>query len=123
MASFLKAQVASLSASIFDFLTTLVCTQYFHFWYLMGSASGTIIGGIINFSMGRHWVFDSTRKKLHTQIWKYLLVWSGNFILTTTGVYLVTHYININYMISKIIVTGTIGVSYNYLMQKKFVFA
>jgi putative flippase GtrA len=123
MATFLKAQVASLSASIFDFLTTLVCTQYLHFWYVAGSATGTIVGGVINFSMGRHWVFGAGNKKVYSQITKYVLVWTGNLILTTTGVYLVTHYLNFNYIISKIIVTSTVGVTYNYLMQKKFVFA
>jgi len=123
MATFLKAQVASLSASIFDFLTTLVCTQYLHFWYVAGSATGTIVGGVINFSMGRHWVFDAGEKRVYSQITKYVLVWTGNLILTTTGVYLVTHYLNFNYIISKIIVTSTVGVTYNYLMQKKFVFA
>ena len=123
MATFLKAQVASLSASIFDFLTTLVCTQYFGFWYVYGSATGTIVGGIINFSMGRHWVFDAAGKKVYSQILRYVLVWSGNFALTTSGVFLVTHYLNINYILSKIIVTCTVGVTYNYFMQKKFVFA
>ena len=123
MATFIKAQVASLSASVFDFLTTLVCTQYLHFWYVMGSATGTIVGGIINFAMGRHWVFGASKKKVHFQIMKYVLVWSGNLLLTTSGVFLVTHFLNINYIISKIIVTSTVGVTYNYLMQKKFVFA
>lgn len=123
MATFLKAQVASLSASIFDFLTTLVCTQYLGFWYVYGSATGTAVGGIINFSMGRHWVFGASGKKVYYQILRYVLVWSGNFALTTTGVFLVTHYLNVNYILSKIIVTGTVGVTYNYFMQKKFVFA
>nr|WP_199081360.1 GtrA family protein [Pedobacter sp. ASV19] len=123
MATFLKAQVASLSASIFDFLTTLVCTQYLHFWYVLGSATGTTVGGIINFTMGRHWVFSAADGKVHHQIFKYVLVWTGNLILTTSGVYLVTHYLTINYILSKILVTCTVGVTYNYLMQKKFVFA
>ena len=90
---------------------------------MAGSASGTIVGGVINFSMGRHWVFGAGEKKVYSQITKYILVWTGNLILTTTGVYLVTHYLNFNYIISKIIVTSTVGVTYNYLMQKKFVFA
>ena len=123
MATFLKAQVASLSASIFDFLTTLVCTQYLQFWYVAGSATGTVVGGVINFTMGRRWVFSATEKKVYFQIFKYVLVWSGNLGLTTSGVFLVTHYLNVNYILSKIIVTSTVGVTYNYFMQKKFVFA
>lgn len=122
MATFVKAQVASLSASIIDFLTTLVCTQVFHFWYVVGSVAGTTVGGAVNFMMGRNWVFGTTARNIKVQILKYVLVWAGNLILTTAGVFLVTHYLHLNYMLSKIIVSGTVGTGYNFLMQKKFVF-
>lgn len=122
MATFVKAQVASLSASIIDFLTTLVCTQVFHFWYVLGSVTGTTAGGIVNFIMGRNWVFDARESNIKLQIIKYILVWAGNLALTTAGVYLVTHYLHINYILSKIIISCTVGTGYNFLMQKKFVF-
>jgi putative flippase GtrA len=122
MATFVKAQVASLSASIIDFLTTLVCTQVFHFWYVIGSVAGTTAGGLLNFTLGRNWVFDSKERGVGGQVLKYILVWTGNLLLTTGGVFLVTHYLHVNYILSKIIVSGTLGTGYNYLMQKKFVF-
>jgi putative flippase GtrA len=122
MATFVKAQVASLSASIIDFLTTLVCTQVFHFWYVIGSVAGTTAGGLLNFTLGRNWVFESRERGVGGQVLKYILVWTGNLLLTTGGVFLVTHYLHVNYILSKIIVSGTVGTGYNYLMQKKFVF-
>jgi len=64
MATFVKAQVASLSASIIDFLTTLVCTQVFHVWYVLGSVIGTTAGGMVNFMMGRNWVFGAKEKNI-----------------------------------------------------------
>jgi len=122
MATFVKAQVASLSASIIDFLTTLVCTQVFNAWYVVGSVAGTTAGGLVNFAMGRNWVFESKDQSVRLQLFKYILVWTGNLLLTTGGVFLVTHYLHVNYILSKIIVSFTVGTSYNYLMQKKFVF-
>jgi putative flippase GtrA len=122
MATFVKAQVASLSASIIDFLTTLVCTQVFHIWYVVGSVIGTTAGGVVNFMMGRNWVFGTTERNIGGQIFKYVLVWTGNLLLTTAGVFLVTHYLHVNYILSKIIVSCTVGTGYNFLMQKKFVF-
>lgn len=122
MATFVKAQVASLSASIIDFLTTLVCTQVFHVWYVLGSVIGTTAGGIVNFMMGRNWVFGAKERNINLQIFKYIIVWVGNLLLTTAGVYLVTHYLHVNYILSKIIVSATVGTGYNFLMQKKFVF-
>ncbi|MBB5637877.1 putative flippase GtrA [Pedobacter cryoconitis] len=122
MATFVKAQVASLSASIIDFLTTLVCTQVFHVWYVLGSVIGTTAGGMVNFMMGRNWVFGAKERNINHQIFKYIIVWVGNLLLTTAGVYLVTHYLHVNYILSKIIVSCTVGIGYNFLMQKKFVF-
>jgi putative flippase GtrA len=123
VATFLKAQVSSAMASFLDFLTTLVCKMVLNFGVIAGSATGTIVGGIVNFMIGRNWVFDSSEGKMGNQAGKYLLVWFGNLVITTSGVYSVTHFFHIsNYVISKIIVSCLIGVPYNYLMQKKFVF-
>jgi putative flippase GtrA len=123
VATFLKAQVSSLSASILDFLTTIVCKHVLNFGVILGSGTGTTVGGIANFLIGRKWVFGSNQGKLQNQAFKYFIVWFGNLILTTSGVYLVTHYFQLsNYVIPKILVSGVIGVPYNYLMQKKFVF-
>ena len=122
MATFVKAQVASLSASIVDFLTTLVCTKVFGVWYLLGSVLGTTAGGIVNFMMGRNWVFESRERSVHIQALKYIIVWTGNLLLTTAGVFLVTHYLHVDPILSKIIVSCTVGTGYNFLMQKKFVF-
>jgi putative flippase GtrA len=103
--------------------TTLVCKQVLNFGVIAGSSTGTIVGGIVNFLIGRNWVFEKSAGRIQNQAGKYFLVWLGNLILTTSGVFAVTHYVHVrNYVISKIIVSCLIGVPYNYLMQKKFVF-
>jgi len=57
------------------------------------------------------------------QVLKYILIWNGNLALSTLGVFIVTHYIGVNYIVAKIMIAVVMGVSYNYLLQKKFVFA
>ncbi|MBK0378764.1 GtrA family protein [Mucilaginibacter segetis] len=123
MATFVKAQASSIVASIFDFLTTIVCKEFFYLWYLSASLIGTLTGGIINFGLGRNWVFKRKENTIPKQAVKYFLVWGGNIVLTTAGVFFVTHYIGLSYIASKVIVSISLGVSYNYFMQKKFVFA
>jgi putative flippase GtrA len=123
MATFVKAQASSLIASLFDFLTTVVCKEFFYLWYVVANIIGTIVGGATNFVLGRVWVFHKKEKSAPKQILKYILVWSGNAFLNTAGVFLVTHYIGLSYIISKIIVSFLVGISYNYVLQKKFVFA
>ncbi len=122
MLTFIKAQASSFTATAIDYITTWFCVSILGFWYVAGSVTGTVCGGIVNFYMGRNWVFNSTKKDIKSQILKYILVWCGNLLIVTSGVYILTHYIGINYMLSKILVSGLIGTVYNYFMQKKFIF-
>jgi putative flippase GtrA len=120
--TFAKAQIASLIASIIDYWCTVMLVELVGFWYVWASAIGTVIGGITNFSLGRHWVFRRREKARHKQMIKYLIVWTGYLILTTSGIFLLTHYTHLNYVISKATVSLLMAVSYNYPLQKKFVF-
>jgi putative flippase GtrA len=140
MHPFLKAQASSLAASVADFSTTIVLVEVFKCWYLAASVTGTIVGGITNFLVNRNWVFDgrgtqhynadedllSGKEKSNTisiQAVRYLLVWTGNLVLNAAGVYLLTHYVGVSYMISKVFVSVLVGFTYNYLLQKRFVFS
>lgn len=122
MATFIKAQAASLAATLVDFSVTIIMKEWLNSWYLLASITGTIVGGIANFTLGRRWVFATTDSAIPLQAVKYGIVWGGNLLLVSGGVFLVTHYGGVSYILSKIIVSGIVGISYNYLLQKKFVF-
>lgn len=122
MVTFVKAQAASLAASVIDFFTTVILVEVFGCWHLPASITGTIIGGFSNFTIGRVWVFNATGKKIPVQVAKYSIVWVGNLVLNGFGFFIVTHYFHVNYIISKILVSVIIGFGYNYMLQKKFVF-
>jgi putative flippase GtrA len=123
MSTFIRSQTSSVISTIFDFLTTIVCKEIFYFWVVFASISGTLAGGITNFTLGRVWVFDRKEKKMPLQVLKYILIWNGNLALSALGVFIVTRYIGMNYIVAKIMVAVVMGVSYNYLLQKKLVFA
>jgi putative flippase GtrA len=120
--TFAKAQIASLIASIIDYWCTIIAVELVGIWYVWASAIGTVIGGITNFSLGRSWVFKRREKARHAQMIRYIIVWIGYLILTTSGVFLLTRYTHLNYVISKATVSLVMAVSYNYPLQKKFVF-
>jgi putative flippase GtrA len=122
MATFIKAQAASLTATIVDFSVTVLLKEVFHCWYLLASILGTISGGVVNFSMNRSWVFKAHNKKIHFQAIKYVLVWIGNLVLVSGGVFLLTNYGGFSYIVSKITVSLVVGIFYNYVLQKRFVF-
>lgn len=122
MATFIKANVASLAASAFDYAVTIVLVTFFHVDPFKASITGTVCGGILNFFMGRLWVFDSRVTRMHQQALKYLLVWVGNLILNAGGLFLLLKVLHLHYLPSKIAVSLIVGFGYNYVMQKKFVF-
>ena len=123
MNSFMKAQSASLFASLFDLLITLLGVKFFGIWYVMSSLTGTIAGGWVNFTLGRNWVFKPAHKRIRIQLARYFLVWTGNLLLISGGVFICTHLTGLNYLYSKILVSLTAGLQYNYIMQKRFVFS
>lgn len=124
MLTFLKAQVASLSASLVDYLTSMIAHYGFGMPGIPAHVMGNVVGGIVNFCIGRYWTFEkrAAQKTPYLQIGKYLLVWLGNLGLNTAGVYLLLRYGHMELAIAKIIVSLIVGFSYNYLLQKKFVF-
>lgn len=123
MSTFIKSQASSVISTLFDFLTTIVCKELFYFAVVLSSLLGTLVGGITNFALGRNWVFNKREKKIPIQVVKYILIWNGNLLLTTSGVFIATKYVGLNYIVAKIMVAVIMGTTYNYLLQKKFVFA
>jgi putative flippase GtrA len=122
MATFIKAQAASLTATGIDFAVMVIVKEWIGCWYLVASILGTLSGGIVNFSMNRRWVFSARDKKMHAQVIKYVLVWIGNLVLVSAGVFVLTNYGGISYLVSKTAVSILVGFFYNYTLQKKFVF-
>lgn len=123
MFTYLRAQASSLVASATDFGVTIFAVNILGWWYLAASVTGTVVGGAVNFYVNRKWVFESESKAINWQILKYILVWSGNLIIVTAGVFMLTHYFNLNYVLAKVLSSVITGLSYNYIMQKQFIFS
>ena len=123
MFTYLKAQASSLVASATDFGVTIIAANLFGWWYLAASITGTVTGGAVNFYVNRKWVFESESTAIKWQILKYILVWTGNLIIVTAGVFVLTHFFNLNYVLAKVLSSVITGLSYNYIMQKQFIFS
>lgn len=126
------AQGAAAAGTAVDFLVTIFCTEALAIWYVISTALGSVAGAVTNFMMGRYWVFQSTENKLQTQALRYALVSAGSLILNTAGVYALTEFMHRqlrngevhqhDYIIAKVIVAIIVAVTYNFILQKNFVF-
>ena len=119
---FLSAQVAAFIGTAVDFGVVIFLTEVFGIWYVVSNVIGAMCGAVTNFFLGRHWVFSSTQNKISHQAFRYFLVATGSMILNTLGVYLLTEFTSLNYIFSKIIVAVLIAFTFNFLLQKHFVF-
>ena len=122
MLLFFRAQASSLIATLVDFFTTLILVELFMQHYLMASVLGAIAGAVTNFMINRQWAFNATEESVRKQSMRYVLVWTGSLMLNTSGLYLLTYFLNIKYIIYKIIVSLIVGIGFNYVLQKKYVF-
>jgi len=122
MKTFFKANVASLAASLCDYLVTIIFKEFLLINAVRSSIIGTIFGGVINFLIGKHWVFQSKNSPSFLQAKRYFIAWTGNLLLNASGVYLLTELMGIHYIIAKLATSLTVAVAYNYPIQKNYVF-
>lgn len=122
MVTFLKANAASLIASTVDYFISILLFKFFNIDVVLASMMGTISGGITNFLIGKHWVFSAGGGNTVRQALKYIIVWCGNLILNTSGMYICVKLANMEYVVSKLLVSLIVAFGYNYPLQKKYVF-
>jgi len=122
MLTFLKANISSSIASLLDYLVTIFLASVTRIDVVVASTTGTVCGGILNFVIGRTWVFESRKRKVHQQAFRYGVVWTGNLVLNTTGMCILTKICNVHYVPAKMVVSLMVGFCYNYVLQKKYVF-
>jgi putative flippase GtrA len=122
MLTFLKSQTASLMASILDLLLTIGLVEIFGVWYGMANVLGNIGGAVANFMIGRFWVFEAVDKPTPGQVWKYAIAWIGYVAINFLLLILVKDIFDMNYTTAKVLVAVGLAFTYNYILQKKFVF-
>lgn len=119
---FFSAQVAAFLGTAVDFLTVIFFTEIIGLWYIYSNVIGAALGAITNFLLGRYWVFDSKEKKIHHQAFRYFLVATGSMILNTLGLWFLTEFTALYYVTAKVIVAVLIAFTFNFFLQKNFVF-
>lgn len=120
--SFLKSQASSFIATAVDFAVLIFCTEILHIYYVLSTAIGSVVGAIISFFLGRNWAFRRKDGKFSYQALRYLFVSITSLFLNTNGVFFLTEYFDIQYIISKLIVSILVGVFFNFFMFRYFVY-
>lgn len=122
LTSFFRYNIVAVLATGVDFLVFILLFEIFDIWYVASTFISAICGGIAAFVLNRIWTFMGKNGKLGNQAIKYLIVWGSSILLNTLGLYLIVENSNLGSIISKIIVSVIVGICFNFLMNKYFVF-
>lgn len=123
---FLKAQLSAFVGGMTDYAIMVLFTQVFHVHYTISIVIGGIIGAVVNFNFNSKWTFHSNnipyRNSIRKQLMRFVLVVLISIFLKSSGTYLITSFLSIDYKISRIIVDLIVSISFNYTLQHYWVF-
>lgn len=130
---FIKAQASAQTATLIDFLSTYVCLQFFHIYYIIAAAVGSILGGLTDCIINYKWTFRVRDVRFYNVLIRYILVWMGSASLNVWGVYLLKNWFqdhtslwvysqSLCVMLSKLIVAVLVAIFWNFLLHRYFVF-
>lgn len=134
--TFTKAMVSSQMASLVDIAMTFVLANVCGIYYLYSTLIGSVCGALSNCYVNYSWTFCAKDCSKMNVLIKYVIVWMGSIALNTCGTYLLTEWIirfhwterlasfaftNI-FMVPKIVVAVAVALSWNYVLQKHFVY-
>lgn len=121
--SLLRYNVSAGLATASDFSTLLVCKELIGFNPVLGTFIGAIVGATVAFFLGRNWTFYNKDGRMSSQGIKFIFVVIGSILLNTLGEYIFTELVVIgHYMVARVITAMTVGITYNFPMQRYFVF-
>ena len=123
---FTKAQFSAFVGGITDYMIMIFFTEIFHIHYTLSIAIGGVIGAIINFSLNKTWTFHTKdipyQDSVPKQLMKFVLVVANSIVLKSTGTYLITTFLGVDYKISRLFTDLFVSIAFNYTLQKYWVF-
>lgn len=123
--TFIKAQFSAFAGGVVDYMTMIFFTELAGIHYTLSIAIGGLVGALVNFSINRFWTFklkDQDRGSVNSQLLKFCIVLSGSILLKTSGTYILTETLGIDYRVSRLVVDLIVSILFNYTLQKYWVF-
>ena len=114
--------MAAIIATGVDFGLFFLLKDVFNVWYVIATSIGALCGAIVNFIICRNWAFLSTQGNITLQIGKYIMISAGSLLLNTGLVFVLTEFFHLHENYSRIITAIFVAITYNFLLQKYFVF-
>ena len=119
---FVRHQIGAVVSTAIDFCTMIAWVELLHGSPVTGTAVGATAGALTNFTLGRHWIFAAHGGSVPAQMLRYALVSASSLGWNTLGQDLLLKATGLPYPVTRAIVAVTVGVCWNYPLQRWFVF-
>lgn len=117
-----KAQFSAFVGGLFDYGIMIALTEYGHLHYTKSIIVSGLCGATINFSINRYWTFNNRTVSKTRQLRRFIFVVLGSIALKSSGTYLLTELLHLDYKISRICIDAVVSLGFNYTLQKYWVF-
>ena len=118
----LRYFLASAGALTVDAGSLYLLTEYLGIHYLVSAAIGFLLGMAAIYLLSIGWVFSTRRvRKTHHEMVIFALIGVVGLAINEAGLYLLTEYASLHYMISKFLVSFLVF-SWNFVARKLILF-
>ncbi len=123
---FAKAQISAFIGGITDYSIMVFVTEVFHVHYTISIAIGGVVGAVVNFGLNKGWTFRNKnipyKNSGLVQLLKFILVVLNSIFMKSSGTFMVTTYLGLDYKISRIFIDLFVSLAFNYTFQRLWVF-
>jgi putative flippase GtrA len=117
-----KHQLASIVATLVDYLVMIAMVSLVGWTPVEGTVVGAATGAGVNFTLGRHFTFRATHARAHGQALRYFFVSLASLGLNALGEHLLAEVVGLQYVIARLITGLLVSFLWNYPMHRYFVF-
>jgi putative flippase GtrA len=117
-----RHQTGSVIATTVDFAVMIALVSLAGATPAAGTAMGAACGAVVNFTLGRRWVFRATQGRVAPQAGRYMVIAAGSLLLNTGGVHVLAGLLLLPYVAARVGVSLAVSLLWNFPMQRLFVF-
>jgi putative flippase GtrA len=117
-----RHQVGSAIATAVDFTTMVLLVRLCGVGAPLAAVSGASMGAIVNFHLGRRWIFRATTAPMAAQALRYALVSATSAGLNGLGELALSGRGHLHYLAARAMVAVAVSLAWNLPMQRRFVF-
>ena len=118
----LRHQLGAVAATAVDYTVMIALVSGLGAAEALDTAIGAASGGVVNFTLGRRWIFRRSEASAAPQARRYAMVSLGSLLLNTCGAHVLSGVLHYPYVAARLAVSFAVSLLWNFPMQRSFVF-